>query len=114
MQTQTDVNSMVIDWDLTPEDAVTLYLEWGNNSWHATHKPVTSKNDFSTYFVVNTWSGKPEVTLVRRNSEEAVDLAVYTLPETLARDFMEEHGGNKGVYAPNEAIKSWLRATLFH
>lgn len=114
MQTQTtDLDSLVIDWDMTPEDAVTLYLEWGNNSWHADHKPVTSKNDYSTYFVVNTWSGRPEVTLVRRNSEEAVDLAVYALPEDLARDFMEEHGGNKGVYAPNEAIKRWLRATLF-
>ena len=114
MQTQTELANMVIDWDMTPEDAVVLYLEWGNNSWHADHKPVTSKNDYSTYFVVNTWSGRPEVTLVRRNSEEAVDLASYRLPEDLARDFMDEHGGNKGVYAPNEAIKHWLRETHFH
>lgn len=111
MQPQTDIQSLVIDWDMTPEDAVTLYLEWGNNSWKGVHKPVTSKNDYSTYFVVNTWSGQPEVTLVRRNSEEAVELASYTLPEALAREFMEETGGNKGVYAPSEAIKNWLRDT---
>ena len=24
---------MPIDWNLSPEDAVTLYLEWGNNNW---------------------------------------------------------------------------------
>lgn len=112
MQPRIDLDSLVIDWDMTPEDAVTLYLEWGNNSWWATHKPVTSKEDFSTYFVVNTWTGAPVVTLVRRNSEEAVELATYTLPEPLAREFMEENGGNKGVYAPNEAIKAWLRASL--
>ena len=116
MQTQTtiDLSGLVIDWNMTPEDAVTLYLEWGNNSWHAEHKPVTSKNDFATYFVVNTWSGRPELSLVRRNSEDCVELASFDLPEDLARAFMEENGGNKGVYAPNEAIKQWLRRTHFN
>jgi len=114
MQTRTDLDTLGIDWDMTPEDAVTLYLEWGNNSWHAAHKPVTSKNDYSTYFVVNTWSGAPEVTLVRRNSEDAVELASFTLPDALAAEFMEEVGGNKGVYAPTEAIKNWLRETQFN
>ena len=114
MQTQTNLSDLVIDWNMTPEDAVTLYLEWGNNSWHAEHKPVTSKNDFATYFVVNTWSGRPELSLVRRNSEDCVDLASFELPEDLARDFMDEIGFNKGVYAPTEAIKRWLRATQFH
>lgn len=113
METRPDLDTLPIDWDMTPEDAVTLYLEWGNNSWHAPHKPVTSKNDYAHYFVVNTWSGRPEVFLVRRNVEEAVELAAFTLPDALARAFMEEIGGNKGVYAPNEAIKKWLRETQF-
>ena len=26
-----------IDWNLTPEMAVTLYLEWGNNDWRSEH-----------------------------------------------------------------------------
>ena len=114
MQTHTALDSLTIDWDMTPEDAVVLYLEWGNNSWHATHKPVTSKNDFSTYFVVDTWSGAPKVTLVRRNSEEAVELAAFEVPEDLAREFMEDIGCNKGVYAPSEPIKAWLKTTYFN
>ncbi|MHC1712038.1 MAG: DVU0772 family protein [Solidesulfovibrio sp.] len=114
MQTQTDLSSLVIDWDMTPEDAVTLYLEWGNNSWYAEHKPVTSKNDFSTYFVINTWTGTPKMTLVRRNSEDCVDIADFELPEELAREFMDEIGFNKGVYAPTEPIKKWLQATHFN
>ena len=28
-----------IDWNLTPEMAVTLYLEWGNNDWRSEHPP---------------------------------------------------------------------------
>ena len=33
-----------IDWNLTPEMAVTLYLEWGNNDWRSEHPPVRSKS----------------------------------------------------------------------
>ena len=36
----------VIDWDMTPEDAVTLYLEWGNNPATGKHR-IRSKNDVS-------------------------------------------------------------------
>ena len=114
MQTQTDLSSLVIDWNMTPEDAVTLYLEWGNNSWYADHKPVTSKNDFSTYFVVNTWTGSPLLTLVRRNSEDCVELASFEIPEDLAKDFMAKVGFNKGVYAPTGAIKQWLQNKYFN
>ena len=38
-----------IDWNLTPEHAVTMYLEWGNNDWHAEYPPVRSKEDVSHY-----------------------------------------------------------------
>ena len=34
-----------IDWNLSPEMAVTLYLEWGNNDWRSEHPPVRSKSD---------------------------------------------------------------------
>lgn len=36
----------VIDWDMTPEEAVTLYLEWGNNWAHGKYV-IRSKNDVS-------------------------------------------------------------------
>ncbi len=44
-----------IAWNLTPEDAVTLYLEWGNNDWNAEYPPVRSKSDVAIYFVVDSW-----------------------------------------------------------
>ncbi len=35
-------SSLPIEWNLDPADAVTLYLEWGNNDWRAEHPPVRS------------------------------------------------------------------------
>lgn len=100
-----------IDWDMTPEEAVTLYLEWGNNWTHG--KMVKSKNDISHYFVVNTWDDPPRIYLIRRNSEEARELAVIDMPLKLRNRFLESVGHNKGVYAINEDVRAWLEKELY-
>jgi hypothetical protein len=105
-------SNLAIDWDLAPEDAVTLYLEWGNNSWHAKHQPVRSKSDFSHYFVVDNWGEVPKVLLIKRNSEAAEELFVSDLPEPLARSFRNEFGRLKGIFEPTDEIKNWLRQLL--
>ena len=99
-----------IDWDMTPEEAVTLYLEWGNNWTHG--KMVKSKNDVSHYFVVNTWDEPAKIYLIRRNSEEAIELAIIDMPEKLREHFLESIAHNKGVYAINEEVKAWLEEQL--
>lgn len=101
-----------IDWSMTPWDAVTLYLEWGNNSWRADRQPVRSKSDFSNYFVVYTWDKHPKAILVSRNSEEARELAELELPEDLGRKFLESVGNLKGVYPPSSEVRQWLEAQL--
>ena len=63
-----------ISWDLGPEEAVKLYLEWGNN-WTRGNYVIRSKDDVSHYFVVNTWKDEPVIYFIRRNSDEAVELA---------------------------------------
>ncbi len=52
-----------IDWDMTPEEAVRLYLEWGNN-WAGGNYVIRSKDDTTHYFVVNTWKDTPIVYLI--------------------------------------------------
>ena len=74
---------------MTPEEAVTLYLEWGNNWSHGKHL-VRSKKDISYYFVINTWDDPPKIYLVKRNSEESVELAIIDIPEFLKIPFLEE------------------------
>jgi len=100
------VNS--IDWDMTPEEAVTLYLEWGNNTAHG-RKMVKSKKDVSYYFVVNTWDEPPKIYLVWRNSDEAVDLAAIELPSHLRNRFMETVARRKSVYGLTPEVKDWLQ-----
>lgn len=87
------VNS--IDWEMTPEEAVRLYLEWGNN-WARGNYVIRSKDDVSHYFVVNTWKDEPVIYFIRRNSEEAVELAKIDLPPELRSVICIPRGGTKG------------------
>lgn len=101
-----------IDWNLSPEIAVTLYLEWGNNNWHAEHPPVRSSSDVATYFVLDNWKDPVMVRLVRRNSEEAVDLVSFPLPEPYLGAFRKEYGDLKAIYEPTPDIKEWLKGLI--
>jgi hypothetical protein len=100
-----------IDWEMTPEEAVRLYLEWGNN-WTRGNYVIRSKEDVSHYFVVNTWGERPVVYLIRRNSEEAVELAKFYMPHKVESAFLSTVGNHKGVYAVEGAVKEWLQGIL--
>jgi hypothetical protein len=97
-----------IDWDMTPENAVRTYLEWGNIFARGDRQVVRSKRDDTVYFVVNCWSRPYYIYLIRRNSEEAVELARFELP----REFDKPTCELKGVYAPEGELKDWLRKEL--
>ncbi len=100
-----------IDWDMTPEEAVRLYLEWGNN-WARGNYVIRSKDDVSHYFVVNTWKETPVIYFIRRNSDEAVELAEISMPQDMEKRFMKSVGNNKGVYAIEGEVKAWLKEQL--
>ena len=100
-----------IDWDMTPEEAVRLYLEWGNN-WAGGNYVIRSKKDETIYFVVNTWKESPVIYLIRRNSEDAEELAKIDMPSDLKRQFMKVNGSIKGVYSIEGEVKNWLQEQL--
>ncbi len=108
-----DFAEYTIDWNLTPEDAVRLYLEWGNNNWHDEHPPVRSKDDVAIYFVVDHWQEKPTLRLVKRNSEEAIDLYSSDLPKHLEEEFLADFGSLKGVSTPPDYIKEWVKKEMY-
>ena len=107
-----DFATLDISWNLTPEHAVTMYLEWGNNDWHSEYPPVRSKSDVSFYFVVDTWGDRPIIRLVRRNSESATDLFTMPMPEELVSDFEKENCGLNGIMAPTANVKQWLKDAM--
>ncbi len=100
-----------IDWDMTPEEAVRLYLEWGNN-WAGGNYVIRSKDDITHYFVVNTWDENPVIFLIRRNSDEAVELAKIDMPDDIKDRCLEENGNLKGVFAIEGDVKDWLYKQL--
>jgi hypothetical protein len=97
-----------INWDMTPEEAVRLYLEWGNNWARGDGYVIRSKDDFTTYFVVNCWSKPYYIYLIRRNSDEARELAKFELPARFEKEVCEL----KGVYALDPDVKAWLKGEL--
>lgn len=101
-----------IDWDMTPEEAVRLYLEWGNN-WTRGNYVIRSKDDVTHYFVMNTWKEKPVIYLVRRNSEEVVELAKINIPDELADRYFKANGKAKGVYSVDGEVRDWLKSELY-
>jgi hypothetical protein len=101
-----------IDWEMTHEEAVRLYLEWGNN-WTRGNYVIRSKNDVSYYFVVNTWEKEPVIYLMQRNSDEAMELARIEMPNHVAKSFLESVGYNRGVYSITGPVKEWLKEVLF-
>lgn len=107
-----DFSTLDISWNLTPEHAVTMYLEWGNNDWHSEYPPVRSKSDESYYFVVDTWGSTPVIRLVHRNCENATDLYSMPMPAGLVAEFEKENHGLKGISAPTGAVKHWLKQEM--
>jgi hypothetical protein len=100
-----------IDWEMTPEEAVRLYLEWGNN-WARGNYVIRSKKDETCYFAISTWKEPPIIYLIRRNSEEAKEIASIEMPPSIRKAFAKENGQLKGVYAVEGVVKAWLRKEL--
>ena len=63
--------------------------------------------------MVNTWEDPPRIYFIRRNSEEAVELATIDMPQDLRARFLESVGHNKGVYAIHEELKQWLEEEFY-
>ncbi len=102
-----------IDWEMTPEKAVDMYLEWGAG-WTRGNDFVRSGEDESYYFVIYDWETPPQVTLLRRDSKEVEELAKIPVDKELFFKSIEE-GGRKagvGVYNPTKELKKWLSEVL--
>lgn len=98
-----------IDWNMTPEKAVEMYLEWGTG-WVRGHDFVSSANDESIYFVVYDWEKQPCATLIRRTVEGAEEIASIPVPQELFDASWKDDGTLPGgtVHPPNYDLKKWL------
>ncbi len=101
-----------INWDMIHEDAVTMFLEWGNNNWRdALRTPVRGTDDYSIYFVIDTWE-EPKIVLMKMTKYGSTTLCEKRLPEDIAKRYMESIGGIKGIHELSSDIKQWLENEL--
>ena len=101
-----------IDWEMTPEHAVTRYLE-GGSSWARGRNMVRSKSDVSYYFTISTWHDPPKIHFMKINTDEALELATLEIPKKLSDRFLETAPSGKGVFPLNEEIREWLEEQLW-
>ncbi len=110
---RTLVNS--IDWAMTPEKAVEMYLEWGTG-WIRGNDFVSSADDESYYFVIFDWETEPPVvTLIHRTLEGAEELAKIEVPKELFDAACKEDGikpGGGTVHRLNRSLQDWLNARI--
>ena len=104
------VNS--IDWEMTPEKAVEMYLEWGTG-WVRGNDFVSSNDDESVYFVLYDWEDN-KATLVRRTVHEVVELAKISVPKELFVKACEEDGMLPGgtEHRLNNKLIDWLSSQI--
>ena len=102
-----------IDWSMTPERAVAMYLEWGTG-WKDNDDVVSSASDESVYFVLYDWEKEPGVFLIRRTLAGAEEIAWIPVPHSLFEQSCRDDGKRPGgtVHPPNEHLKQWLNEHL--
>lgn len=100
-----------VDWEMTPEEAIALHLEWGPLRSQTYYNSRDNDNE-TVYFVINTWKKNPILTLVRRKGFDSEELGNFRLPNKLEKEFMKGIGKYKGVYAVDGKIRDWLRKEL--
>lgn len=101
-----------VNWDMIHEDAVTMFLEWGNNNWHdAMRQPVRSSDEHAIYFVIDTWA-EPKVVLMKMTNYGSTTLCEKRLPEDLAKRYLKSIGGLRGIHELSPEVKDWLVTEL--
>lgn len=98
-----------IDWNMTQEKAIEMYLEWGTG-WVRGHDFVSTMGQESYYFVLYDWLTPPRVTLIRRTTAGAEEIAEVEVPEDLFMKAWKEDGDRPGVgvHALNTELKEWV------
>lgn len=103
-----------IDWEMTPDKAIEMYLEWGTG-WIRGHDFVSGSDQESVYFVLYDWEvDPPVVTLLRRGIDGAEEIAKVEVPADLFHQAAREDGYRPGVgvHPLSQPLKEWLNKAI--
>lgn len=97
-----------IDWEMTPEEAIALHLEWGPLRSQSMYNSRDKDNE-TIYFCVNTWDEKKQLHLIKRKGFDVYELGKFDFPKEFKDDFQNTY---KGVFEPTEELKNWIMKKL--
>jgi hypothetical protein len=101
-----------LNLEMTPERAVSLYLEWGS-SWAHGRDFVRSEHDVSCYLKIDAWTTPARVFLVRQSTSDEKVIGEVDVPVELVARAVRSWGGRKGTYGLSEELKDWFQRELF-
>lgn len=100
-----------VNWEMTPEEAISLHLEWGPLRSDSYYNSRDSNNE-TVYFVIDNWGKYPVIKLIRRIGFDSEELSTFRLPAELESEFMASSGKHKGIFAVDGNIRDWLKKRL--
>jgi len=102
-----------IDWEMTQEKAIEMYLEWGTG-WVRGNDFVATMGQESYYFVLYDWEQPPAVTLIRRTTAGAEEIAKVEVPAELFAAAVAADGYRPGVgvHSLTPELRRWVCARL--
>ncbi len=98
-----------IDWEMTQEKAIEMYLEWGTG-WVRGNDFVSTPGQESYYFVLYDWERPPAVTLIRRTTAGAEEIGKIEVPEELFAAAVAADGYRPGVgvHSLTPELRRWV------
>ncbi|HHK60898.1 MAG TPA: hypothetical protein ENJ73_04125 [Desulfobacterales bacterium] len=98
-----------IDWEMTQEKAIEMYLEWGTG-WVRGNDFVATLGQESYYFVLYDWEQPPAATLIRRTTAGAEEIAKVQVPQELFAAAVAADGYRPGVgvHSLTPELRRWL------
>ncbi len=98
----------LIDWELHPYEAVTRYLEWGNN-WSRGLDHARACNEEAVYFKIYATDNPARLMIVRQSHHDYEILSEVDAPQELINDSVEHFACKNRACGITDELRSWLQ-----
>ena len=105
------VAHLEIDWELTPDEAVVMYMEQPDCGY-SLFPGAAPEDSVSRYFVLDTWERVPVLRLLERNREVLKQLVMFPLPEEFMPAVQKKLGLSRGMFPPPAEVLAWLKQCM--
>jgi hypothetical protein len=99
----------IIDWDLHPFEAVSLYLEWGSN-WSRGLSHAKSCNEESAYFKIDARNKPARLLLVRQSHKDYEVISQVDAPQELIDSSVDYFACKNAACGITDELRAWLRS----